>query len=92
MTIAHEPEHHRFVALADDGERMGSIVYEDRDGALYATHTWTDDAHRGKGVAGKMLDALVAHAVERGVKIVPVCSYVVSSFERNPEKYRAVMQ
>lgn len=92
LTITHEPENHRFVALADDGKRMGAIVYEERDGALRATHTWTDEAYRGRGVAGKMLDELVAHAEERGMKIVPVCSYVVAAFERHPERYRAVTQ
>ncbi len=93
MTIAHDAEAHTFVAYAEDGGRMGEIEYSPRgDGIIAATHTLVDKAHRGKGVAGALLRALTEWAEAEGGTIVPVCSFVMDAFEREPERYRKVMQ
>jgi len=42
-------------------------------------------ALRGKGTAGRLLEGVVAHARERKLKIVPVCGYAVSWFQRHPQ-------
>ena len=39
----------------------------------------------GRGVAGVLVDALVADAREQGFKIKPVCSYVAKKFDDNPD-------
>lgn len=90
MKIVHHPEAGMFEALSDDGIRIGTIRYEADGGDLRATSTWTDPRHRGQGVAGKLLDALVEKARADKVKIVPICSYVVAAFQKAPEKYRDV--
>lgn len=91
MRIVHDETACQFVMLAEDGTRMGEIEYENRDGVLYATHTQVLPLYEGQGHAARLLDALAAYAESKGVKIVPVCSYVVSAFRRYPEKYAAVM-
>ncbi|MBC7158941.1 MAG: N-acetyltransferase, partial [Porphyrobacter sp.] len=40
---------------------------------------------RGKGIAMKLVEALVADAREQGFTIEPQCSYVVAAFRRHPE-------
>lgn len=92
MNITHDGANSRFVAANENGELMGEISYQDRDGSLYADHTHTQERYRGRGVAGKLLDAMADYARCKGMKIVPVCSYVVGAFERDPERYRDVMK
>ncbi len=48
-------------------------------------HTFTPPEARGQGLAGKLVEAIVADAREHGFKIVPQCPYVVSAFARHPE-------
>ena len=93
MNIVNNAEIRKFEAYDADGVRAGWLQYEeDAEGDLHATHTWTEQAFRGRGVAGEMLDALVDYASGRGVHIVPVCSYVVAAFKKHPDKYRRVMK
>lgn len=48
-------------------------------------HTFTPPEARGQGLAGKLVEAIVADAREQGFKIAPQCPYVVSAFARHPE-------
>lgn len=90
MTITHDTCNNMFLALDDDGNKIGEIEYSPGTKTIVAVHTWTDDCHRGKGIAGKLLDAMVAFAAENDLKIHPVCSYVVHIFTMYPEKYAHV--
>lgn len=46
--------------------------------------TYTPPQHRGKGVARRLVEKAVEVAKERGLKIVPICSYSVYYFMKNP--------
>lgn len=92
MRIEHNTGKHQFEAYDDDGKQMGTISYQPGETAITADHTWTSDEFRGMGVAGKMLDAMVEYAIANNLKIIPVCSYVVASFEKDPKRFQAVMQ
>lgn len=40
---------------------------------------------RGKGTAGRLMEGVAAHARAEKLKIVPICGYAVSWFQRHPE-------
>lgn len=48
--------------------------------------TYTPEQHRGKGVARLMVEKALEVAQAKGLKIVPICSYSVYYFIKNPEK------
>lgn len=50
-----------------------------------ADHTYVPDSMRGQGIAGKLVDALIATAREQQWQVIPRCSYVVAAFRRHPE-------
>jgi uncharacterized protein len=66
-------------------EDIGRLTWVERGGARIATHTLVPPAIGGRGVAAKLVEAMVADAREQGFKIVPQCSYVDVAFRRHPE-------
>ena len=50
-----------------------------------ADHTLVPAAIGGRGVAARLVEALIADAREQGARIVPACSYVAVAFRRHPE-------
>ncbi|MEZ5681130.1 MAG: GNAT family N-acetyltransferase [Erythrobacter sp.] len=66
-------------------ERRAELTWVGREGVRHANHTFVPQEMRGKGIAGKLVDALIADAREQGFRISPDCSYVEASFRRNPD-------
>ena len=52
---------------------------------VIADHTFVPDSMRGMGVAKALAERLIADARERHFKIVPLCPYVKSQFDKHPE-------
>lgn len=75
-------EYHAHVGGSD---LIGRLTWVDRDGARVAEHTIVPSPIGGRGVAARLVDALVADAREQGFKVKPVCSYVVAKFNEHPE-------
>ena len=53
--------------------------------ARVADHTIVPPEIGGRGVAARLVEALVADARDQGFLIVPQCSYVAAAFARHPE-------
>lgn len=91
MKIDHNVDMCTFFLLDDEGHEVGHITYRiDSEDELRATHTKVQPGHNGRGYAGLLLDALADYAKSQDAKIVPVCSYVEQSFDKNPERYASV--
>jgi predicted GNAT family acetyltransferase len=54
------------------------------DGARALLHVETPREARGKGAAGRLIDAITAYARAEGFKLIPVCSYAVAHLRRHP--------
>jgi len=65
--------------------KMAVADYQIENGRMLFTHTEVPVEFRGKGIAEKLVLAGFAHARERGLKIVPICSYVAAVLKRHPE-------
>jgi len=62
------------------------IKYEPAEnGVIKATSTVVLESLRGQGIAKLLLDELADVARQEGLKIIPVCSYVVTAFKRYKE-------
>jgi len=66
-------------------EAIGRLTWVSRGADRVAEHTLVPHEIGGKGVAGKLVEAIVADAREHGFKIVPACSYVEAAFRRHPD-------
>lgn len=77
--------HGEYRAAVAGSEAIGRLTYQRRGNTLIADHTLVPPEIGGKGVAAKLVEALIADARETGDKIVPQCSYVEAAFRRHPE-------
>jgi len=66
-------------------DHVGRLTWVERGGTREAEHTLVPPEIGGRGVAARLVEAMVADAREQGFKIRPVCSYVVVAFDRHPD-------
>ena len=64
---------------------IGRLSWVQHGNVRAAEHTLVPPAIGGRGVAARLVEALVADAREHHFKIDPVCSYVAAQFERHPD-------
>ena len=74
-----------FEAL-EDGKQAGKMTYTwAGDTKFIIDHTEVNEAFNGKGVGKKMVMAAVEYAREKNVKILPLCPFAKSVFDKTPE-------
>ncbi|MEG0386117.1 MAG: GNAT family N-acetyltransferase [Solibacillus sp.] len=76
---------HMAFEYEQDGQRVAEITWIERNGIMSMDHTYVSNVLRGQGVAKKLLDAAANYAREEQLKMTPVCSYVVTAFEKSNE-------
>ena len=82
--ITDNTARHRF-ELEEDG-KLAFADYRLSDGKLILPHVEADPALRGQGTAGRLMQGVLAHAREHGLKVVPLCGYA-SAFMRRQKEY-----
>lgn len=82
--VVHRPEQHRFV-LGRGGVDLAHLEYVVRDGVWFVTHTFTEPAARGQGLAATVTRAALDGARTAGVRVRPVCPFVVDYTAAHPE-------
>lgn len=65
--------------------RIGRLTWVARGDVRVAEHTLVPPEIGGRGVAARLVEALVADAREQRFRIAPACSYVEAAFRRHPE-------
>ena len=81
--IEHHPETARFEAALDGAQ--GRLDYRLGHGVMTILHTEVDAALEGRGVAGALVEAALAHARANGLKVNPLCSYASSYMQRDAQ-------
>ena len=64
---------------------VGRLTWVERGGVRVAEHTIVPREMEGRGIAGKLVAALIEDARAQGFRIDPQCSYVAAQFKRHPE-------
>jgi predicted GNAT family acetyltransferase len=87
LTISHHDEGSRgeYRAHVAGSSHVGRMSWVRHGDARLVDHTIVPPAIGGRGIAAKLVEAIVADARAQGFKVLPECSYVVAAFDRHPE-------
>ncbi len=76
-------------AAVEGSSAIGRLTYVMRHGAqgdvLVAEHTLVPAEIGGRGVAAKLVEALIADARKKHFRVDPQCSYVHAAFGKQPD-------
>ena len=91
--VTHVVNGHRGAfAFESEGKRLAEMTYSVAgDGMVIIEHTDVNSALRGTGAGKKLLAALIDWARAEGKKVIPLCPFAKSVFEKTPE-YQDVLK
>ena len=83
IDVRDNPAEGQFEAHVDGAVAVAAYTL---DGDRIAfTHTEVPKTLEGRGVGSALIAAALAAARERGLKVVPLCSFVAAYMKRHPE-------
>jgi uncharacterized protein len=85
ITLEEMPYGGRWVGRTAEGPDSEMTFQVREDGVLVIDHTRVPPALEGRGIAGRLMERAIDEAREKGLRIEPVCSYVVAAFRRHPD-------
>jgi predicted GNAT family acetyltransferase len=84
IDVVDAPEQSRFELLVD-GQVAGFADYRLLPTKIVIMHTEVQPEHSGKGLAGRLVKYALEESRDAGLRVVPLCPYVISYIERHPE-------
>jgi predicted GNAT family acetyltransferase len=83
-TVVDVPERGRFEIR--QGERVvGLASYHVDNGQMTLPHTEVDPSMGGQGIGTKLIDVVLTAARDRGLTVLPYCSFVRRHILQNPQ-------
>lgn len=83
MTVTHNAAQNRYEMKTENG--LAIAVYSQRGDRRLFTHTEVPPADEGKGLASRLIKEALDDTRRAGLKIEPLCSFVVAYVRRHPE-------
>ena len=84
LTVTDNPDERRYEARAG-AEVIGFIDYRLAPGLIRLLHAEVDQEVEGEGVGSLLVARALDDIRRRGLKVVPLCPFVVAFLERHPE-------
>lgn len=86
MTIKHDADSQAFTGT-EDGHPTELTYFSPTPGTIDFTHTFVDEALRGRGLADELARAGLAYARGQGLKVKTSCSFMRVFVERHQAEY-----
>ena len=89
--VTHVPAGHKGAFVIEpDGRRLATMTYSLAGDIMIIDSTEVDASLRGTGAGGRMVAAAVAWARAEQRRIMPLCPFAKSVFDKTPE-YRDIL-
>jgi len=83
--VAHVRSDHRGAFVIErDGKRLAELTYTVAGTRVILDHTDVSDALRGTGTGRKLVEAAVQWARAENIKLMPLCPFAKSVFDKTP--------
>lgn len=73
--------------LGDDPAVAATLSYQLSDAWIALIHTEVQAGHEGQGVGGRFVGAVIDDVRQRGLKVIPKCSFVIGWLHKHPEQH-----
>jgi predicted GNAT family acetyltransferase len=83
IAVHDNPQASRFEASVSSQTAVAQ--YEIAPGVITFTHTRVPESLRGRGIANQLAEVALASARERGLRVIPKCTFFASYMRRHPE-------
>ena len=84
--LLQQTDHKGSFYIEAGGERQAEMTFSMAGhDTMIIDHTEVGDALRGKGAGLKLVMAAVEHARQNGIKIIPLCPFAKSVFDKKEE-------
>jgi predicted GNAT family acetyltransferase len=84
--VRHERSGHRGAFFIErGGERLAAMTYTVAGTRVIIDHTDVDDRLRGSGTGRKLVQAAVEWARKENARLLPLCPYAKSVFDKTPD-------
>lgn len=83
-TVVDVPERGRFEVRLD-GRVVGLASYHVEGGTMTLPHTEVDPAVGGRGIGTALVEGVLEAARERGLHVLPYCSFVRHYIQEHPD-------
>lgn len=81
----HNDKHGEFMLLVN-GVASGNMTFVFMGkNVISVNHTGIDEAFKGLGYGRYLMEEMVKFSRENGLKVIPVCPYVVKMMDRTPD-------
>ncbi|VBB38440.1 conserved hypothetical protein [uncultured Spirochaetota bacterium] len=72
--------------LGEDDKPLALIKFSRKEGpVIVIEHTRVSETLKGRGIGGRLVEAVVGLAKEEGAKILPLCSYARAYLQKRAE-------
>ncbi|WP_270089810.1 GNAT family N-acetyltransferase [Sphingobacterium sp. SYP-B4668] len=87
MEIKHIKDTQKgYFSMIDNEKEAGRVTYTHAgDTKIIIDHTDVSDAYRGQSIGKKIVLEIVSYARENNIKILPLCPFAKSVFDKTPE-------
>jgi predicted GNAT family acetyltransferase len=84
MEVINNKKEFRFETLLPDGEYI-TLGYRWLKGSMALMHTLVPASARGTGMGTVFVAEVLKQAAEKGLKVIPYCSFVAQYIKDHPE-------
>jgi len=78
--------------IMEEGKQVAEMVVGIAGTHLTAYHTEVVKEAEGKGLAKLLFQEMVNYVRHNGLKVIPLCPYVLAQFQRHPEDYADIWE
>lgn len=92
MLIQHkEIEGKGFFYIEEDNNHLAEMDYSiSKPDTMVILHTEVDEILKGRNIGNQLLNHAVEYARVKNYKIIPICPFVKTMFEKRPEEFADV--
>ena len=91
MEVQHDQqENNAMFFIENSGKKVAKMAYSLQAGKMVIEHTIVDESLRGNDIGVKLVNEAVKFSRDKGMKIIPECTYAKNILERGKE-YKDVL-